>query len=184
MKGALLALVDVLCPADAGPTLASGESLAAALDTLGDGILLIVRPDNEATAQAVEKVAASKGRQSQILLHGAHPSVQLNHIAVVDADQATDEDIRQVLAAQPLAVEIDYTGADDVPRLKEVIAQIQPHARILFNTALPDHAGQHSDTASRPGESQTTWAPLLDLGGTLLLTNQIKPLLTWLRATH
>ena len=184
MKGALLALVDVLCPADSGPTLASGESLAAALDTLGDGILLIVRPDNEATAQAVEKVAASKGRQSQILLYGTHPSVQLNHIAVVDADQATDDDLRQVLAAQPLAVEIDYTGADDAPRLKEVIAQIQPHARILFNTAQPDHAGQHSDTAMRPGESQTTWAPLIQLGGTLLLTNQIKPLLTWLSGTH
>ena len=184
MKGALLALVDVLCPADAGPTLASGEPLAAALDTLGDGILLIVRADNEATAQAVESLANSKGRQSQILLYGAHPSTQLNHIAVVDADQATDDDIRQVLAAQPLAVEIDYTGADDAPRLKEVIEQIQPHARILFNTAQPDHAGQHSDTASRPGEGQNTWAPLLDLGGTLLLTNQIKPLLSWLSGTH
>ena len=183
MKGALLALVDVLCPADAAPTLASGESLAAALDTLGDGILLLVRTDNEATAQAVEKVAESKGRTSQILLYGVHPSVQLNHIAVVDADQVTDDDLRQVLAAQPLAVEIDYTGSDDAPRLKEVIEQIQPHARILFNTAEPNRAGQHSDTASRPGESQTTWAPLIQLGGTLLLTNQIKPLLTWLRAT-
>ena len=184
MKGALLALVDVLCPADSGPILASGEPFAAALDTLGDGILLIVRPDNEATARAVESLANSKGRTSQILLYGAHPSVQLNHIAVVDADQASDDDLRQVLAAQPLAVEIDYTGTDDAPRLKEVIEQIQPHARILFNTAEPNKAGQHSDTASRPGESQTTWAPLIQLGGTLLLTNQIKPLLTWLRATH
>ena len=182
MKGALMALVDVTCDTDGIPRLASGETLEAALDTVGDGILLLARVGDDSTAAAVESLAGRKGRTSQIALYGSPRGTSLNHVAVVDANQATADDIARALSLSPIAVEIDYTGQDDSPELTQAISLIKPHARILFNTSAPGLAGGHSDPSPGPLDAKATWEPLVSLGGTVILTGQIKPLLTWLNS--
>ena len=178
MKGATLALVDVMSAGGSTPVLASGESLEAALDSIPTGILLLINPDSDATAKAVEALAVERGRTSQTLLYGSRRGTQLNHIARINADTADAEEVATTLATGPVAVEINFDGGSSTA-LADAIATIKPSTRICFNTAESGLAGSHADNGSR--NPQSTWGELIDMGGTILITGQIKPLLNWLQ---
>ena len=178
MKGALMARVEVK-EADGQLCLQTGEPLSAAIDSLQQHILLLVDPESDALAADIEALATEKGCPEVFVLYGSKHGTSLAHIAHVDLDQASLADVETALADSPLAVCLTYSS-DDNALLAEAIEAVKPHARLAFDTTRPGLCGSHGDQASR-ADHQQAWGALLDAGATLILTNQIKPLLNDLK---
>ena len=174
MKGALMARVEVK-EVDGQPSLITGQTLEAALDSVGNQIVLLIDPQTDALAHDIEALALAKGRTSQVVLYGSTHGTSLAHIAHIDLDKNSLEDIDSALSEHPLAICLTYAH-DDNALLAEAIAHIRPQARICFDTTTEGLAGSHGDHASRTS-FDVAWGELIDMGGTMLITNQIKPLL-------
>lgn len=182
LKGALMARVS-LTETDGQLCLPSEQSLAAALDTIGPNILLLIDSPSTSCAQAVWELAKAKGATEQLVLYGSNYGTQLSHIALVDLDKISSlTDVDAVLNTNPLAVCLTFSD-DNNPLLTEAIQHIKPICRICFDASRAGLTGSHGDHAERaggPGDNtgfDKAWGALFDLGGTVLITNQIKPIL-------
>ena len=181
MKGALMARV-AISETDGQLCLPSGQPLDTALDTIGTDILLLVDVQTEAQAQALEALAAAKGRKDQLVLYGSAHGTALSHIAHVDLDHGTLADVDAALAHQPLAVCLTYSD-DANTLLPDAIARVKTSSRVCMDATQAGLAGSHGDHASRaggPGDQSgfvNAWGALFDMGATVLITNQIKPIL-------
>lgn len=177
-KGVSIALVDVTYQGGE-LLLGSGEKLADAIDDTENHILLLVNPASAEAAKAIEKLALEKGRRNQFILYGSAYGTLLNHMARIDLDHSSGADIETVLSGHPIAVELNYAD-DSNPRLPEAIRLIKAKARLCFNTTEPGLCGSHAEPSTPKFDLQKTWGELIDMGGTLILTNQVKPLVNWL----
>ncbi len=171
-KGATLALVDVK-EENGILLLGSGEKLEDALAEVRNQILLLVNPASERVARAVEKLAGKENAASQFLLYGSKFNTGLDYIACFDLNKGH---LDKVLASRPIAVELHFSDIQD-PALVPAIEKIRTVSRVCFNTTAPGFSGTFCDEDARRTSRQNAWQGLLDLGGTVILTNQIKPLL-------
>lgn len=176
-KGATIALVDVK-EEDGELLLESGERLTDALEAIGNEILLLVNPSDENVAKSIEQLAEEKNMKSQFILYGSNYGTATDYMARITVGTDTEE-IDKVLDTHPIAVEINFAD-DNHPDLPAVIRQIKGKSRICFNMTEEGLCGSHTDTASRNSDKQKLWGGLIEMGGSIILTNQIKPLLSWL----
>ena len=179
MKGATITLVEVK-EKDGGLVMeSSGDKLEDLLAAVENQILLLVNCASADVAKSVEKLAKAKNASNQFILYGSAYSTSLNYMARIDLAEYDKDAIDKVLATNPIAVELDYRDDNDA-HLSAAIAQIKPKARICFNTTKEGLAGSHADDHSRKDGVKKVWGELIDMGGTILLTNQIKGLLNWM----
>ncbi len=171
-KGATLALVDVK-EENGNLLLGSGEKLEDALVEVRNQILLLVNPVSENVAKAVEQLANNEKATSQFLLYGSNFGTQLDYIARFNLNQ---DNLDKVLSGRPIAVELHFTDNQD-PALTTTINKIKAVSRVCFNITASGFSGTYNDGISHANSQRNSWQGLLDLGGTILLTNQIKPLL-------
>ncbi|MCD8317784.1 MAG: prolyl oligopeptidase family serine peptidase [Paraprevotella sp.] len=171
-KGATIALVDVK-EENGNLLLGSGEKLEDALAEVRNQILLLVNPASENVAEAVAQLADKEKATSQFLLYGSNFGTQLNYVARFDLGH---DNLDEVLSGRPIAVELHFTDNQD-PALITTIERIKAVSRVCFNTTTAGLSGTYSDEAAHSNPRQNAWKGLIDLGGTVILTNQIKPLL-------
>lgn len=182
MKGATLALVDV-AEQNGELLLGSGEKLETAIDQIDNKIILLANPASADVATDIEALATAKGRKNQFMLYGSAYGTTLNHMARINLDKSSLGDIDKVLQAHPIAVELNYAD-DSSPMLDDAIKMIRAKSRLCFNTTQAALCGSHADQSGRTVNIEKTWGELIDMGGTLILTNQIKPLLNWLSTNY
>lgn len=175
LKGASMAKVEVT-QNDGTLLLPSGEDLRLALDSLEGELLLLVSPDSKQTAEAIEAM------QANVILYGDSFGTSLPFIARLSADQYNAEQVEKILASKPVAVEL-CGFSDQSASLSEALLLLSPRIRVCVNledfSSSPDEAisGSH-----RPRFDTNRVSALMDNGATILLTNEIKPLLNWLEA--
>ena len=79
-----------------------------------------------------------------------------------------------------MAVELHY--ADDAnPLLPEAYAKLKGKARVCLNTQQQGLAGSHVDQR-RGDDPEVVWGTLIRQGATLIVSDQIKPFLRYLRS--
>lgn len=179
-KGATMAQVDIKTDTD-GETLllGSGQSLAMAMDSIGNDLLLLVKPDTKDTERRLASWLEDKAFGNQFIVYGSHVT-DLPFVGVVNLDKKA-KDLKKVLKMDPVAVELDFAN-DDNPYLTKAIAQVKKQAKLLFNTTTVGLSGTYVESSGHPHDPEATWGGLIEKGVDIILTNQIKPLLNWLNS--
>lgn len=144
---------------------------------------ILVELASDAYPDEVRRIVEEAGAEKGVIFNGAEPplSPDAMYIPIVDLRQ---EDalarLAGALARKPVAVELRY-GDDADPRLPEAFRMAAGCCRICLNTRLEGAAGSHRD-AGRGDDPDKVWGTLIRQGATLIVSDQIKPLLNYLRA--
>lgn len=141
-------------------------------------ILLEVAP-GDYLKQVIEEATAAHALQN-IIISGKRPSQEnVMFILVVDLDgKDALQQLATCLEAKPVAVELRYRS-DDNALLPQALQQLKGRCRICFNTLKEGLAGSHVDV-NRERTPDQTWGTLIGQGGTLFVSDQIKPFLRYL----
>lgn len=141
-------------------------------------ILLEVAPG--AYLEQAVKEAAEAGALQDIIINGERPAQEgVMFIPVVDLDgENALQQLDACLAARPVAVELHFQS-DDNALLPQALQQLKGRCRVCFNTAQEGSAGNRAE-GDRQRTADQNWGSLIRQGGTLLVSNQIKPLLRFL----
>ncbi len=176
-KGAELALTDIQLK-NGKLLLPSGELLDTALHELKSELLILAHPADKKTAQAIEQLTQKESASNSIALYGDRFGTSLNYVARISADVPTDE-LDRIIATRPLAIELDFKPNTDKLRLAHMAERINAENRLCFNTTSPDYCGLLPNSSAHSKEANNTWNELAQMGGTIFISGQIKPLLNW-----
>lgn len=150
-----------------------------ALEFAKGKILLEVNP-GEYLEQVVSEATAADALQGIILSGNQRPAEkEVLFVPIVDLDQ--EDALQQLdayLEAKPAAVELRYRN-DDNALLPQALQRLKGQCRVCFNTTREGLAGSHVD-ASRQSTPDQVWGSLIRQGGTLFVSDQIKPFLRYL----
>lgn len=155
-------------------------TLREALDFAKGKILLAVSSD--AYLAEAQQVAKEAQAEELLIFTGEQaPDAGWMYIPVVDLGQADAlARIDKALATKPVAVELHY--ADDAnPLLPEAYAKLKGKTRVCVNTQQKGLAGSHVDMR-RGDDPEVVWGTLIRQGATLIVSDQIKPFLRYLRS--
>lgn len=155
-------------------------TLREALDFAKGKILLAISSD--AYLAEAQQIAKEAEAEELLIFTGEQaPDAGWMYIPVVDLGQQDAlAKIDKALAAKPVAVELHY--ADDAnPLLPEAYAKLKGKARVCLNTQQQGLAGSHVDQR-RGDDPEVVWGTLIRQGATLIVSDQIKPFLRYLRS--
>lgn len=175
LKGASMAKVEV-AQNDGRLLLPSGEDLRLALDSLDGEILLLVSPDSKQAAETLEDI------QAKVVLYGESFGTSLPFIARLSADQYSAEQVEKTLAFKPVAVELcGFT--EQSAAFSEALSLLSTRIRVCVNLdELSSSSDQATPESHHPRFDADRISSLLNKGTSILMTNEIKPLLNWLEA--
>lgn len=150
-----------------------------ALDFARGKILLEVNP-GEYLAQAVSEAAQADALRGIIISGDERPAEKnVMYIPVVDLDcEGALQQLASRLEEKPVAVELHFRS-DDNALLPAALQQLKGQCRACFNTTAEGLAGSHVD-ADRQRTPGQVWGSLIEQGGTLFVSDQIKPFLRYL----
>lgn len=129
-----------------------------------------------------EILAAAKATQSTstVILGNVDSDPELMFIPRVNLDSPDAlSRLATLLGQKPVAVELSFSS-DDNGNLSKANSKAKRRTRILVNTSSDGHSGSHSDV-SKGGDASKAWGELINQGATILQSDQIKPLLAWLK---
>jgi predicted peptidase len=170
-KGAAIAILDT--------TSVSKDYLRDVL-SLAKGKILLMFWKPQSMLDDIKSVAEETGTTDIVLLGNTDKDDTFACVPTIDLDAKDAKSrIATIENERPVAVILQYKN-DNNKLLPTAISQLQGKMRIGFNTT-PGHAGSHNDAVRH--EMDNTWGELIKQGGTLLVTNEIKPLLKWLKGT-
>lgn len=150
-----------------------------ALDFARGKILLEVAP-GEYLEQVVKEATEANALQEIIISGSSCPQEkEVLFVPVVDLDQKEAlQQLATYLEAKPAAVELRYRNDDNV-LLPQALQLLKGRCRICFNTSREGYAGSHVDV-NRQRTPDQVWGSLIRQGGTLFVSDQIKPFLRYL----
>lgn len=155
-------------------------TLKDAIDFCRGRIMIVLKPDS----LMPEAVKIVDDAQANDLVVFAGEELPLDHVRLrmplVDLDHSNARvKLTEAIASIPVAMELRYSS-DANPLLKEARKLCEGRARICVNTVSGNnYAGSHHDTA-RGDDPAKQWGELIDQGVTLIVSEQIKPLLKYL----
>ncbi|MGI6221983.1 MAG: hypothetical protein ACOYJG_00050 [Prevotella sp.] len=170
-KGAAIAVIDTVS--------ASKDYLRDVL-SLAKGKILLMFWNPQVMIDDIKEVAKETGTTDIVLLGNTDKDETFMCVPTIDLDaKNAKERIATIKSVRPVAAILQYQN-DDNKLLSNAISSLQGKMRIGFNTT-PGHAGSHNDSVRH--KMDNTWGELIEKGGTVLVTNEIKPLLKWLKGT-
>lgn len=142
------------------------------------GNILVEFPDARQYLNEIREAAQATGTTSIILL-GDVASADMMYSPTVDLDKADAISTLQAeLKKNPVVVNLRYSN-DNNANLLTAIQLVKGKARIGFDTSSRGKAGSHKDVRMH-GDYEQSWGQLIKMGGTVFVTEQIKPFLRWL----
>lgn len=141
-------------------------------------ILLEIEP-GDYLEQAV-KEAKEADALREVIVKGCRPAGEdVMFIPVIDLDgKDALQQLSACLEGKPVAVELHFRS-DDNALLPQALQQLKGRCRICFNTLREGLAGSHVDV-DRQRTPDQVWGSLIGQGGTLFVSDQIKPFLRYL----
>lgn len=150
---------------------------------LVQGKLILAFKNPEPFIDAIRQEVKTASMEQSVLLYGmADPKGEIGHVAVVDLDgKKAKSALSKALKSKPIAVELDFSSMDNV-LLTEAIETVRKQARVAFNICgtEPGKAGGLSDSGKSPDGVSKTLEQLIGMGGSVFLTDQIKPCMWYL----
>ncbi|MGI6232702.1 MAG: alpha/beta hydrolase-fold protein [Prevotella sp.] len=170
-KGAAIAIIDTVS--------ASKDYLRDVL-SLAKGKILLMFWNPQSMLNDIKVVAEETGTTDIVLLGNTDKDDAFTCIPTLDLDAKDAKNrLATIERVRPAAVILQYKS-DNNKLLPKAISQLKGKMRIGFNTTK-GHAGSHDDSIRH--KMDNTWGELIDKGGTVMVTNEIKPLLKWLKGT-
>ena len=163
-----------------GTTLPVVPTLRDAIDFCRGRIMIMLRPED--LTAVVEREVKDADATDMVLFAGTvlPEDEALLRMPLVDLDgESASADLASALGSKPVAVELRY-ASDDNPMVAEAFSKCEGEVRICVNTIQgKGYAGSHHDTA--PGDdADREWGELIRSGATIIISDQIKPLLRYL----
>lgn len=124
--------------------------------------------------------ATEAGALRDIIISGDRPAgSDIMFIPVVDLDSDNAmQRLQSCVEAKPTAVELRFKS-DDNALLPQALQLLKGKCRVCFNTLREGLAGSSADSDRQRSPGQA-WGGLIKQGGTLIVSDQIKPLLRYL----
>ncbi len=183
-KGAHIVMVDLKKNEEGDIVLDTNEgkhsTLKEALQFCKGRILLEISNPNRYYYRIKSIVEECNAANGIILNNLNDKDGEMMHTAIIDLDKKNALALLSIaLKKNPVAVEFNYKQ-DDNPNINKAIKMAWGKSRILFNTSQTGLAGSHCDPASARDDRASIWGSLISMGGTVICTNQLKPLVLYL----
>lgn len=161
-----------------GGNLEAIPTLAEAIGFAGDGMMLSFNP--KSLQPEVERLVSDLHAEDKVIFTGPQrPADGMLWMPIVDLDADNSlSTLGRVLADGANAVQLRYSD-DNNPRLADAYAMTRGRARVCIDTHVAGHAGSHADVTPQDNPD-TEWGDLIRDGATIILSDQIKPLLRYL----
>ncbi len=182
-KGAKVALVDICRRADGQIILGSDPqsletpTLEEALHFCQSKILLAINADEY--LQQVLDCAGKTGCTHGIILTGSRQEEDIMYMPTLSVDNP--DAIRQLealLKKNPIGVLLQFSS-DDSPHLKEALSIMKGKSRVVMSTVKRGLAGDRQDASPRD-DAASIWGTLIEMGATVIVTDQTKSMMNYL----
>ncbi|MCD8387651.1 MAG: hypothetical protein LUD17_12290 [Bacteroidales bacterium] len=152
-------------------------SLSEAME-LANGSMILAFNNPQKYIEGIRQAAKEADMLDAVVLYATpDPKGEIPYIAVVNLDNDNAQSaLSQAVESQPLAIELDFSAFDN-PLLSEAIAKVNENSRVAFNIcgSEPNRAGGLSDSGRGPDGLNSVLDKLIEIGGTVIITDQIKP---------
>lgn len=171
---------------DKGAHVASVDTINASKEYLRDmlsfakGKILLAFDHPQNFLSELKKVAAETGTSDIVILQETKNDEDFLFIPLIDLNQPNAlKNLKNVMKNNPFAVELRF-NSDKNKSLPKAIKLMKGKSRIAFNTRKKGWTGSHGDEVGRESKDKA-WGELIDLGGTIFISDQIKPFLGYIK---
>lgn len=171
---------------DKGAHIASIDTMVVSKEYLRDmlsfakGKILLAFDHPQNYLPELKEMATETGTTDIVILQETENDQDLMFVPLIDLDQPNAlKNLKNAIKYNPCAIELRF-NSDKNKLLPKAIKLMKGKCRVAFNTRKAEWVGGHSDDAAHQNKDKA-WGELINKGGTIFITDQIKPFLGYIK---